>query len=283
MKQAHKMRVIYPQPQELRDPELSNRKRVFADAMQDKPSEIMVRDVFGGAVSAMLRNRKFMDAFQKTRQMSIEEKIAHLGKQKTDYPVIAFRFAAEKRPVCREGGPEAYWMEIKNEDLFSGDARKRYRPSLLAEAEGIAIARRGMFSLRFSDFLIQAANMLDFVAPNSTINPNYHLLMEDGKPSEIAEILLHGTEGEKYNTLKIFLGDISQRGNGGLAGKKEISGTLYLMLEGKAMERPTGASDEFGRFLDAELGRMEGFIRKIIPPGISDRLRIYRCLKQVQL
>ena len=285
MKQAHTMRVIYPQPQELQDPELSNRKRVFADAMQDKPSEIMVRDVFGEAVSARLRNRKFMDAFQKTESMSIEEKIAHLGKHKTDYPGGAFCFSAEKRPICREGGPDAYWVEIEHDDLKLEGGRKHYSPVLLAEAKGVAIAKKGIFSLRFSDALVQTAKALDLVAPNSTINVNYHLSSEDGMPNEIAEILLDEGDGKEHGTLKICLGGISRKGKRRLGGKQEISGTLFFMLEENALEQAKVASapGKLERRLDAIFGRMEGFIRDIAPPGIADRLEIYRCLKQVRL
>ncbi len=278
MEQAHKMHVMYRQLPE-RDPEMSNRKRVFTDAMGENLSE-KVRNTF----KAKLRNRKFMDALlQKDGSMSTEARIAHLGKRNADYPITTSDFTAEKRPVCREGGQEAYWIEVANNASLLGDSPRIYSPVLIAEANGVAIAKKGRFSLRFSDTLIQIANALDSVAPESKINPNYNLSRDDGKPSEIAEILLDGNGGEEYNTLKICLWGISQKGKGGLGRKKEISGTLFFILDGKAMERAASASDNFEEFLDAAFSQMEGFIRKIIPPEIAGGLGIYRCLKQVRL
>jgi hypothetical protein len=285
IKQPYVVRVMHDQPAELRDPEMSNRKRVFTEAMQEKPSEILIKNGFHEVLSSRLRNKKFMAAFQKNGQMGTEEKIAHLGKHRTDYPGAAINFTAERRPAWCYGGADAYWIELEKNGAYPEDARRIYSTVIIAEAKGIAIAKKGTFKLRFSDTLIQLANALDFVAPNSTINLNYHLSREDGKPSEIAEILLYGSDGGIYGTLKICLGDISQVGKGGLGRKDEISGTLFLALEGNAMkpDKKIASTSKTRKFLDARFNQMEGLMREIAPQGIADGLEIYRCLKQVQL
>ncbi len=278
------LHVICPQSPRLRDPEMSNRQRVFADTMQEGPSETIVRGALREALSSRLRSKSFMNAFQKAKPMGVEEKIAHLGKHKTDYPGLAFCFSVEKRPICSEGRHEAYWLEIKDDATAANGAMRRYSLLILAEAKGVAIAKKWLFSLRFSDALIQVAKVLDSVAPESTINVNYHLAREDGKPHEIAEILLYGSNGADYGILKICIGDMFQKRKRWI-GKKEISGTLFLALEGRMLDKTKMAnlSRKFEKSLDAMFNQMEGLVREIAQPGIADWLEVYRCLKQVQL
>jgi hypothetical protein len=280
--QIGKMRLISRGNSRWMDPELTNRQRVFAEAMREKPSEIMVREALGEALSSRFRNRRFMRAFQNTRQIGIAEKVASIGEHRTDYPNWAYRLATEKHPVGCEGRHDAYWVEVAK----NGDGARQYGPMLVAEAKGVAIAEKRLFSLRFSDALVQIASALDSVAPESTINVNYHLSRDDGKPHEIAEVLLYGNGEMDYGILKICIGDVVWERKGWLGEKREISGTLFLVLEEKALEnavRLANASRKFERWLDAVFNRMEGLLREIAPPGIADRLEIYRCLKQVQL